>query len=466
MSYLQLLLIALSVVLTLCCDSGQTGGKRPLTHEAVKSNIKVYDAQEDPLYLTPFIEEGFLEEARGAAKVISPPFNSINSYSGFITVNKTFDKNMFIWFFPSKNEEDPVMLWLQGGPGLTSLFGLFSEIGPFQIENDTVAPRNETWCNSHSILFIDNPVGTGYSFTKEGGLPHDEIQIGEELYEALRQFFELFPELRKNDFFVAGESYAGKYVPIISDKISRANYDLPNSLRINLKGLAIGNGWLDPINQMNIGEYTFQLGLVDSKTKSRMDECRDKSIELLHQGHLVNSTLVQREITTIFKNATAYDNLYNYLLPADQKTEDIVESFVQRKEVRRAIHVGNLTFNPDELVDTALQGDIMVSVANILADLLENYRVLIYSGQLDLAVPYPTTVNYLEKLKFTSAEEYRAAERRIWYKKDDIAGYVKTAGNLTDIMILNAGHLVPMDQPEVAFEMIYNFTRNKNIGSK
>ncbi|XP_044761245.1 venom serine carboxypeptidase-like [Coccinella septempunctata] len=455
------LLVLCCLTAVQCCHKKRETSSSEVSDVNDETNVAV--KSKEPLFLTPYIEQGFIEEGRRAAEVNSELFLNTTSYSGFFTVNYTYNKNLFGWFIPSKNPDDPIMLWLQGGPGLTSMFGLFAEMGPFKIENDTLELRETSWTNAHSILYIDNPVGTGYSFTEEKGLARDEVQVAEELYEALRQFFLLFPEIRQNEFFVAGESYAGKYVPVIAHAIFKKNENLPDSFKINLKGVIIGNGWLDPVNQMDIGEYAFQHGLVDINTKTTMDQYRDESIVLLRQGKFVESTLVQRKISSLLKNASGYENMYNYLYPGKQQTEAIMTNFVQKPEVRTAIHVGNLTFNPDEPVDTALLGDVMISVADKLIDLLANLRVLIYSGQLDLAVPYPTTVNYLLNLKFDSAEEYRVATRDIWYRDGGIAGYVKRAGNLTEVMVRNAGHLVPSDQPEVAFDLIRAFTRNENI---
>ncbi|XP_045461511.1 venom serine carboxypeptidase-like [Harmonia axyridis] len=458
-----ILIISICLTTVQCCHM-----KREVstTDDDLTDEEPRYAGSKDALFLTPYIELGFIEEGRKAAEVSSDIFLNTKSYSGFFTVNHTYNKNLFGWFFPSEDQDDPVMLWLQGGPGLTSMFGIFAEMGPFEIDNDALTLRDTAWTKSHSILYIDNPVGTGYSFTQEQGLAHDETQVAGELYEALRQFFLLFPEIRQNDFFVAGESYAGKYVPVISHEIFKRNEDLPDSLKINLKGVIIGNGWLDPVNQMNIGEYAFQHGLVDFNTKTIMDEYRDESVVLLRQGKLEESTLVQRKISHLLKNASGYENMYNYLNPGKQETEKTVTDFVQKEDVRAAIHVGNLTFNSDEPVDTALLGDIMISVADKLIDLLAKFRVLIYSGQLDLAVPYPTTVNYLLNLKFDSAEEYKTAERDIWYREGEIAGYVKRAGNLTEVMVLKAGHLVPTDQPYVAMDMINAFTKNEDILDK
>lgn len=87
------------------------------------------------LILTPFIESGRLKEARNACKVNPGVFLGYESYSGFLTVNKTYNSNTFFWYFPVENKkvnETPWIIWLQGGPAVSSLIGLFDEIGPFK----------------------------------------------------------------------------------------------------------------------------------------------------------------------------------------------------------------------------------------------------------------------------------------------------------------------------------------------
>ncbi len=78
---------------------------------------------------------------------------------------------MFFWFFPAQNgntADTPIMLWLQGGPGASSLFALFTEIGPIYIDaNENIQLREVTWNKNYHLIFIDNPVGTGFSFTSD-----------------------------------------------------------------------------------------------------------------------------------------------------------------------------------------------------------------------------------------------------------------------------------------------------------
>lgn len=256
--------------LVLCVVSLQLGvhveSRFPNVYKSIETDVASGDAG-IPLILTPFIEKKLIKEAQSAAQVKFKEFQNVESYSGYLTVDLATDSNLFFWFFPatSNYSEAPVLLWLQGGPGSSSMFGLFGENGPFKIENDKVTLRNETWTKTHSVLYIDNPVGTGFSFTKNGYV-HNQTQVGEHLYQALKQFFLLFPQLQTNEFFVTGESYAGKYVPAVAHTIHKHNQK--GQFKINLKGLAIGNGLCDPEHQLNYGEYLFQLGLIDAKQQA------------------------------------------------------------------------------------------------------------------------------------------------------------------------------------------------------
>lgn len=112
----------------------------------------------------------------------------------------------------NRDKNAPTLLWLQGGPGGSSLFGLFVEQGPLEITADQVAKlRNTTWATKFNMLYIDNPVGTGFSFTKhDEGYVTNQSEVGRDLFEALQQFFTVFTEYADNDFYVTGESYAGK----------------------------------------------------------------------------------------------------------------------------------------------------------------------------------------------------------------------------------------------------------------
>jgi vitellogenic carboxypeptidase-like protein len=174
------------------------------------------------------------------------------SYSGFFTVNSTYNSNMFFWYFPAQSGDAkaPLLLWLQGGPGGSSLFGLFVENGPLMVdEHGEVQERNITWNSDYAMVFFDNPVGTGYSFTgNDAGYSTNEVEVGENLYRCLVQFLTVFSELKDVDFYITGESYAGKYIPALGYTIHMANSDPKKNFTVNFKGLLLGDGLVDPVN--------------------------------------------------------------------------------------------------------------------------------------------------------------------------------------------------------------------------
>ncbi|XP_028128694.1 venom serine carboxypeptidase [Diabrotica virgifera virgifera] len=428
-------------------------------------NLRKGDAGK-PLILTDLIKTGRLHEAQNRARVTGLNTDVV-SYAGYLTVDEIYKSNLFFWFFPSEGnyKVDPVLLWLQGGPGSSSLFGLFTENGPFYVtEAGELSKRNTSWTMQHSVLYIDQPAGTGFSFT-DGGYAQNQTKVASDLYEALYQFFTLFYEFQDREFFIAGESYAGKYIPAIGYEIHHRNPAA--KLKINLKGLAIGNGYTDPINQFRFSDYVYQHGLIDLNVKNLLQDLEDEGINAIQSKNYSYAYHIQGLIWgTIIGESSI--NWYNYI---DDKTfheaaeNTPLDKFLRKQEVRRAIHVGNTKFD-DTKVSENLLIDMIQSEAQKVSELLSYYRVLIYNGQLDIMVPYPLTVNYLQKLKFSGSDIYKKAKRRQWRddnNKDVVAGYVKTAGNLTEIMVRNAGHMVPTDQPEWALQLINKFTRNKRF---
>lgn len=362
-------------------------------------------------------------------------------------------------------------MWLQGGPGASSMFGLFAENGPFSVtKNQTLKTREYSWTVNHNLLYIDNPVGTGYSFTENNlGYATNETDVGRDLLSALIQFFDLFPELRPNEFYATGESYAGKYVPAISLAIK--NHNEKAKTKINLQGLAIGNGLSDPYHQFVYSDYFYQIGLLDFNGRDQFKQLENRARDLIklgkHEeafkifGEMINNDPIEEP--TLFKNLTGFDNWYNYLYTQNpDDSEYYYTEWIERPDVRKAIHVGNRTFiSYNMIVVEYLKEDFTKSVAFIIADLLEHYQVLLYSGQLDLIVPYRSTENYLLNLNWSGIEDYKKTPRKQWKVGNDLAGYSKTVRNLTEVLVRNAGHMVPADQPIWAWELITRFTHKK-----
>lgn len=283
-----------------------------------------------PLLLTPYIENGSIEEGKRLALVTDLTPN-ITSYSGFFTIDKECDSNIYFWFFPSQQdwEKDPVSVWLNGGPGSSSLFGLFDENGPYTLTLDGKLILNEySWNRNSSVIYIDNPVGTGFSYTTHSCYVSTEEEVGQGILNMLQQFFKLFPELSANPFFLTGESYAGKYIPAIAHAIHTSE----NKSGINLQGVAIGDGWTDPINQLVYGDYLYQLGLIDENLRDVMHQYEKDIAALVEQGNYSTANDLNDDMLYAFADAAGYYSFYNYLYEYGEPEPDI-DSFVDSDEV-------------------------------------------------------------------------------------------------------------------------------------
>ncbi|XP_066250446.1 vitellogenic carboxypeptidase-like [Euwallacea similis] len=411
----------------------------------------------EPLILTPYLEEGKIEEAQKAAKVEHSSFGNIESYAGYFTVDAVYDSNIWFWFFPSADNvgEDPVVLWLNGGPGASSLNGLFIENGPFIVNEDSsVSFREYSWHLNHSVIFIDQPAGTGFSFTN-GGLARNETKVGDDMYSALTQFFQLFPDLQKNPFYISGESYAGKYLPAIGYTIFKKNPEA--DLKLNLQGILIGDGWTDPEHQVDYGPFLYNTGLISAAIKAQIDEQRDLAIAAIEEAQWSEA---QEHINTIYSlvDEVSKINIYNYI--ENYNDSDEWAELLTTTEYRAAIHVGSTLYG-DKGAGEALGEDIPKTIVSWVEELLENYPVLVYTGQVDIICGYPMVLDYLKTLNFTGADEFFNSTREIWNVNDEVAGYVRTGGNLVELMVRDAGHMVPRDQPKWGYDLLYRFTRRK-----
>lgn len=133
------------------------------------------------------------------------------------------------------DNDKPLILWLQGGPGCSDGTGNYQEIGPFNIinNNNVLTPNLQqiTWNDKYNLVFVDNPVGVGYSVSGNER-PNNAIDTVKYLQVFLIRFFQIYPSLYKNDFYIFGESFGGHYIPALASLIVQNN----TQNGINLKG--------------------------------------------------------------------------------------------------------------------------------------------------------------------------------------------------------------------------------------
>ncbi|KAF3452473.1 hypothetical protein FNV43_RR02906 [Rhamnella rubrinervis] len=177
-------------------------------------------------------------------------------YGGYITIAGIGNtgKNLFYYFVESERhpENDPVVLWLNGGPGCSSFDGFVYEHGPFNFEEGK--PKGSlpilhlnpySWSKVSNVIYLDSPAGVGLSFSKDPrNYETGDLQTASDTHTFLVKWFEQFPEFLSNPFYISGESYAGIYVPTLASQVAKGIKDGTKPI-INFKGYMVGNGVAD-----------------------------------------------------------------------------------------------------------------------------------------------------------------------------------------------------------------------------
>ncbi|CAD6194377.1 unnamed protein product [Caenorhabditis auriculariae] len=178
-------------------------------------------------------------------------------YSGYVAANDAGNWQMHYTLTESKSnpDKDPLLVWFNGGPGCSSLGGLFEELGPFYVNYDgaTLYENPYAWNAKANVLYLESPIGVGFSYdTKTANFSSaNDDQTAAQNFLALKNFFlKAQPKYANRPFYLSGESYAGIYIPMLTDLLVQAinNNTFPNT---NFKGSAIGNGFMNVKVLMN-----------------------------------------------------------------------------------------------------------------------------------------------------------------------------------------------------------------------
>ncbi|CAL8073068.1 unnamed protein product [Orchesella dallaii] len=455
------------------------------------------------LLLTPYIQAGRMDEARDASRVSNLSTNfDIESYSGFITINEELSSNIFFWYFPPSASEDAesaaVILWLQGGPGLSMQSLIFTANGPFIIQSDlTLQLRNESWVSTNHLIYIDSPVGTGFSYVNSTQHHEDSCaesgandyynatgydinanETAEGTYVFLTQFFTLFPNLYKNPFFVGGVSYGGHFVPALAYKIHTQNRKQESNLRLNLRGLILESPFIEAQTQLPVlGEYLHCHGVIDEISKRHIDSEMTEIINMIDQerfddAHKILIPLFMSE-HSFFNTQTAFESMavynhYDDVLPSDYY---LYRDFLCLDLTRETIHVGNLTFcDNNDNIYYRFANDIFVSYRSILEALVEadeGYRIVIYAGQLDIMTTFLGIENMIRNMNWSGKDEFfsGSVRKRPWVLKNEdgreySAGFVKTFKNFSYVLVRNAGHLISKDRTAWTLDLVNRITKD------
>lgn len=398
--------------------------------------------------------------------------DTVNQYTGYLDV-KSLDKHFFYWFFESRNDpqSDPIILWLNGGPGCSSSTGLLFELGPSSI-NSTYQPvyNPHSWNNNASVIFLDQPVGVGYSYTG-GDQVGDTITAAKDVYGFLELFFNKFPQFLQNKFHIAGESYAGHYIPAFaSEIINHADRSF------ELASVLIGNGYVDPLVQfeyykpMACGEGGYQPVLSEEAcTQMERDYPKCRILEEVCYKLPTSLTCVPAEIYCNQKLGVPYYdtglNPYDIRKRCDDEgglcyeQMDWIDEYLNLEYVKNSVGADVDIFTScDDIVggNFAKTGDGGKGFQDYVGELLDKQiPVLVYAGDKDFICNWLGNLAWSEELNYQDHEEFRDERLKPWYTKDQtLAGEVKNYKHFTFLRIYDAGHMVPYDQPENALDMV------------
>ncbi|ORY69510.1 serine carboxypeptidase [Pseudomassariella vexata] len=413
--------------------------------------------------------DGSLESYNLRAKKVDPSVlgvDKVKQYSGYLD-DEANDKHLFYWFFESRNDpkNDPVVLWLNGGPGCSSMMGLFMELGPSSVDSKLKLVYNDyAWNSNASVIFIDQPVNTGYSYS--GNAVYDTVAASKDIYALLTLFFHNFPEYGTQPFHISGESYAGHYIPVFASEIlSHKNRN------INLQRIAIGNGLTDPKTQytqyrpMACGDDGSNYGpILDESECQSMDNALPRCLSLI-QGCYDSGSLWSCVPSAIYCNNALIGPFqrsgYN-VYDIREKCEDMenlcytqtawISQYLNKPEVMKAVGAEVQDYqscNGDINRNFLFQGDWSKPFHLLIPELIKKIPVLIYAGDADYICNWLGNQAWTEELVWDGKKDFNAAKMTgLSIKDGEKYGEVKSSGNFTFIRIYEAGHMVPFNQPE------------------
>eukprot|EP00934_Nitzschia_sp_Nitz4_P005883 Nitzschia sp. Nitz4//scaffold36_size144017//87077//88939//NITZ4_003100-RA/size144017-processed-gene-0.82-mRNA-1//-1//CDS//3329549498//5873//frame0 len=448
--------------------------------------------------------------------LLDPSKFTTKHWAGLLPASGNGDKYLFYWLFaPAESEkpdsEIPLVIWLNGGPACSSMDGLWIENGPFRLVNNdgewTIDIAPYSWHNAPAYtVYIDQPVGTGISFTTSGKYPTNDEEVNIDFYYFLKEFFKLhadkFLDESKNTLsrklFFSGESHAGHYIPSMMNYIRKQNLASPE-FQIPLAGAAIGNGWMDPYHQYAAHEVAYGYSLIGRSQMRSLIEDQEKCQKALSQGKYLYTPCFDLMDTIVANSLGAgsgshvsgYD--YQFIEVKAQPREfppghKAVEAYLgggssittNREDVLAAIHslpsleAGQVYQECTNPPYNALKHQDGLGVTLDVKELLDSdVNMLFFNGVNDLICNHVGNEIALENIEWTHQSEFQLATRYGWKSAaaGKIGGYMKEFENLMFLKILDSGHMVPMDVPDISLEMMQNLlfdesfqTYKQNLG--
>lgn len=371
------------------------------------------------------------------------------------------------------------------------------EVGAWRMDPDgglMWVKDGASWNEYADILFLDQPVGTGFSYVNTNAYTTTLTQAADEVLHFLQRFVEVYPEYSREvevkygqqgsgvDVFLAGESFAGQYIPYTAKAIVKAN-----NPPVSLKGVAIGNGFIDPQNQYGTELETMvekNIWKPDSDDYKRVakivDTCRADLAKYASTGvreidscdqilqTIVARTTAKQQGSSQYTCINIYDVRLSDTSPACgmnwPTTLSAMYDYLRRPDVRKALHVDE-GHKPEAWVEcnanvgSAMRTDTTSPPSvGILPELLEaGVKVLLFAGEEDLICNAIGVRRTAENLEWGGSKGFGDHPSQDWYVNGSLAGTWRTARNLTYVGVKGASHMVGVDRPVESHDMMVRF---------
>ncbi|PNW88611.1 hypothetical protein CHLRE_01g037000v5 [Chlamydomonas reinhardtii] len=412
---------------------------------------------------------------------------------------------MFYVFVESRNPtpETPLILWLTGGPGCSGELPLLVEQGPYELEGFNVSTgaggdvlvrrRRYSWDRQFHLLYLDQPVGTGFSYSTD---PHDkahnERDVSRDVLDFLRQFYAARPGLANISLFLGGESYAGHYIPPLASAILRANARRDSSsLRIPLRGVAIVNGYFDPgVQYSSMADYVYSNGLISTQLRASINRwmplCRGAArlCGVSRWGWACKAAAWTCDALSFQRltRALPHTNWADIRMVCDPASRPLgtpcyynfsaIHRYWNRPDVQAEVGVpaaANITWVGCKDADMSADflADIGSSFSWMLPPLMDaGVRVLLIHGDKDIVCNWLGAERMLDGLRWARAAEWRDVKPVNLTVAGAVAGSVRQLGPLAFVRLYDAGHIAVMDQPGAAMALMRRFAAGQPLAQQ
>ncbi|KAJ2854860.1 Cell death protease [Coemansia erecta] len=407
----------------------------------------------------------------------APEFTSLRQYAGQLPILS--DKEvMFFWLISNQTNtenQDKLIIWLNGGPGCTSLDGVFMENGPYKFNGaNKLGFRDHSLSQQFDVLYIDQPFGTGFSMAGINSFAHTFKEATKHLMSFLDKFYSVFPYYHKRKLYLAGESEAGTYIPYLADAI----LGMPEEERYELGGLMLGNGWIDPYPMyMSYVDILRENNLLTKEIQTKMLQKMDKCTREFNRAPQPVHTNICETIPLVFLDEGGPSpgmcyNMYDLRLTDTQPAcgmnwppeVSLFTNYLNRKDVQKALNVHpelapKVWKECSSATNVALQSDTSPPSSKLLPGILDSVPVLFFVGQTDYLCNHIGIEWTIGNMTWAGSTGFSSeAKRSKWTVNDEAAGSVVSDRGLTYALVFNASHMVGVDKPREILDLFTAFT--------